>query len=205
MKRTKLLLLIIAFIVFVANSAFASLSYDVTINTSSLAGTNGYLYFQYTPLDAANSSATVYGFSSDGTLAGSPSAVVNGTAVSGQLPGSVTFANTNGVNDYNHGITFGNTIAYHLSFSDPGVGGIPGGSSTFSLGLFSDEDGLKPLMTGDGTLYTLSLMNDGTTSSQILATNDVSVTATPIPAAAWLFGSGLMGLAGIRRRMQNNS
>jgi hypothetical protein len=25
-------------------------------------------------------------------------------------------------------------------------------------------------------------------------------TPTPIPAAAWLFGSGLMGLAGVRRR-----
>lgn len=201
MKRIKLLLLIIPFVVCVANSAFASFSYDVAINTSSLSGQDGYLYFQYLPVNAANSFATVYGFTTDGTLAGSPSAAVDGSAVTGQLPGSVTFANTNGINDYNHGIQFGNTMTYHMSFSDPVSGGPAGGSSTFSLGLFSDESGLNPLLTADGTLYTLSLMNDGTASSQILA-NDVSVTPTPIPAAAWLFGSGLTGLVGLRRKMQ---
>jgi hypothetical protein len=40
-----------------------------------------------------------------------------------------------------------------------------------------------------GTQIKVSLMNDG------------SVTATPIPTAAWLLGTGLIGLVGIRRRM----
>jgi hypothetical protein len=31
---------------------------------------------------------------------------------------------------------------------------------------------------------------------------DINTTPTPIPAAAWLFGSGLMGLAGVRRRVK---
>jgi hypothetical protein len=31
---------------------------------------------------------------------------------------------------------------------------------------------------------------------------NLDVTPTPIPAAAWLLGSGLMGLAGIRRRKE---
>lgn len=198
MKRIKQLLLIMAFVVFAANSAFASLSYDVAIDTSSLAGQDGYLYFQYLPVNAAASTATVYGFASNGALAALPSAnVVDNSAVSGRLPGTVTFANTNGVNDYNHGIAFGNTITYHLSFSDPVPGGPAGGSSTFSLGLYSDEGGLNPLL--GGTLYTVSLMNNGTASTQILA-NQATVTATPIPAAVWLFGSGLMGLVGLRRR-----
>jgi hypothetical protein len=30
----------------------------------------------------------------------------------------------------------------------------------------------------------------------------VTANATPIPAAAWLLGSGLMGLVGIRRKMK---
>ena len=48
----------------------------------------------------------------------------------------------------------------------------------------------------------VNLANNGSTStSQWTATT--TATATPIPAAAWLLGSGLMGLVGIRRKMQN--
>jgi hypothetical protein len=34
---------------------------------------------------------------------------------------------------------------------------------------------------------------------------NVSVSAVPIPAAAWLFGSGLIGLAGLKRRQKANA
>ena len=50
MKVMKLQLLIIAFVLLIAGSAFASLSYDITINTSSLDGQGGYLYLQYDPI-----------------------------------------------------------------------------------------------------------------------------------------------------------
>ena len=61
--------------------------------------------------------------------------------------------------------------------------------------------GLTPLVTGDGNLLSISLANDGTAQ---VASFDTTAqgTPTPIPAAAWLLGSGLMGLAGIRRRKQ---
>jgi hypothetical protein len=32
----------------------------------------------------------------------------------------------------------------------------------------------------------------------------VEATPTPIPAAAWLLGSGLMGLVGVRRRVKKS-
>lgn len=35
---------------------------------------------------------------------------------------------------------------------------------------------------------------------QIIGLNNVNVTPTPVPAAAWLLGSGLLGLVGLRRR-----
>ena len=35
---------------------------------------------------------------------------------------------------------------------------------------------------------------------QVIGLDDVNITPTPIPAAAWLLGSGLMGLAGFRRK-----
>lgn len=204
MKFMKIKLLIIAVIMFAASSAFASLSYEVTVNTSSLAGDTGYLYLQYEGINAVASTATVSNFVTDGSLGAQDTVdVVNGSAVTGTLPGSVALANTNSVNDYNHAITFGNSLSFLVSFaSTPGTPA--GGASTFSLGLFSDALGTNPLLNTNGgnyagTVVLVNLNNDGTTSASSL---DITTTATPtpIPAAAWLLGSGLMGLAGIRRR-----
>ena len=60
MKFMKIKLLIIAVIMFAASSAFASLSYDVTVDTSSLNGTSGYLYLVYGGMNQALS--TSHGF-----------------------------------------------------------------------------------------------------------------------------------------------
>jgi hypothetical protein len=40
--------------------------------------------------------------------------------------------------------------------------------------------------------------NDGENSS--LLGVDIQTSAVPLPAAAWLFGAGLIGLAGVARR-----
>lgn len=199
MKFLKLHLVIIALVIFSANMAFAAFSYNVSVDTASLNGTNGYLYFSYIPVNGADSTATVSNFFTDGSLYATNSlAVFDGSAVTGMLPGSLVFANTNGVNDYNHGITFGNTINFVLALSTPVSGGIDGGSNTFSLGLFQDEDGLVAAL--NGTQFTVDMLNDGSTAVQML-TAQTDVTPTPIPAAAWLFVSGLAGLVGVRRKM----
>lgn len=77
--------------------------------------------------------------------------------------------------------------------------------------VFKSSDGLSYLnIWGNGassyTLFQLGGTYDSTTGkyTEIYGpqiNGAVSATATPIPAAAWLFGSGLAGLAGIRRRM----
>ncbi len=204
MKFMKIKLFVIAIIMLAASSAFASLGYEVTVDTSSLIGQSGYLYLQYDPLNAVASTANVSGFVTDGTLGAQDTVdVVNGTAVTGSLPGSVTFANTNGINDYNHAITFGNSLSFLVSFaSTPGTPA--GGVSTFSLGIFGDAFGLNPLLNTNGgnyagTVAMINLQNDGSTSTQILDSS-TTATPTPVPAAVWLLGSGLMGLVGLRRR-----
>ena len=205
MRLLKITLLITAVMLFAASAAFASLSYDITVDTSSLSGTDGYLYLQYIPVaNAVNSSATLSNFLTDGTLGSQSLNVVNGAAVTGTLPGSVVFLNANGINDYNHAIHFGNGLSFNLVLDSANFGAPSVGSSTFSLGLFSDEFGMTPLVTSDGTFLSVSLMNDGTATAQVFANGTTAnASPTPIPAAAYLFGSGLLGLVGIRRKIQN--
>jgi len=209
MKVMKLQLLIIAFVLLIAGSAFASLSYDITVNTSSLSGQTGYLYLQYDPINnAVASTATLSGLTMIGGSMGARDTAdeLSGGAVTGALPSTVVFANTHGLNDYNQAITFGNSLNFILTFASTPKAGTSG-VSTFSLGLFADQYGNTPLINTNGGGYagtgvTVNLNNDGSTSTTSMDST-TTATATPIPAAAWLLGSGLMGLVGIRKKMQN--
>jgi hypothetical protein len=205
MNFLKIKLLVIAVIMFAASSAFASFSYDVTVNTSGFAGSTGYLYLQYATIDkAVSSTATVSLLSTDAIFGAQDTVnVTNGSAVHGTLPANVTFTNTNSVNDYNQAVTFGNTLSFLVSFASTPKADTPA-VSTLSFGVFGDAFGGSPLLNVNdpniaGTVAVINLFNDGGTSAQSF---DASTTATPtpIPAAAYLLGSGLMGLFGIRRK-----
>jgi hypothetical protein len=170
----------------------------VTVDTSGLSS-SAYLYYQFNPGTDITPSATATVVNLTGAVLGSTGVVVDGTYVSGTLPGAVTFTNTGAVNDYNHAVTLGNTLTYNLSFA----GGVSTDSniqsnSVFSFGLFQDENGTVPLITEDGVLYTVALNPDGTTSTALFS-DKVTVTPTPIAGAAWMLASGLVGLVGVRR------
>lgn len=192
MKRTIIRLLVIAVIMFGATSAFADYSYNFDVNTSGYSGQTGYLELQFNPLLSTGlASAAVSNFTSDATLGAMQ---VNGN-VTGALPGAVTINNTTGWNDYYQALTYGNTLHFSLNLTGATAG------NTFTLSFF-DASGSTPVLTNDltnGFAATVGLNSTGA----VLTNNSDQTTAspTPIPAAAWLFGSGLMGLAGVRRRM----
>jgi hypothetical protein len=57
--------------------------------------------------------------------------------------------------------------------------------------------------TGTGTAPAHAFAYAGTNAQYVLQTNNpigLQVNAVPLPAAVWLFGSGLLGLASMRRR-----
>jgi len=75
-----------------------------------------------------------------------------------------------------------------------------GGSDQFILGLNS----------GGSWLADTSVVSVGTNAFQVsfgnagtLVTVDVRIVPTPVPAAVWLFGSGLLGMVAIARRRRS--
>lgn len=80
------------------------------------------------------------------------------------------------------------TAGYYDSIDIPynlqGIGSLPG----------TDLFGVLP--AGDYTIFLLPSFNGGTLSYDV----SITVAAVPVPAAVWLFGSGVLALLGIGRK-----
>ena len=193
MKLLKIKLLVVAAFMFAASSAFASYGVDFNVNTSSLNGQSGYLELQLNPgLSLGSASAQVSNFNSDAVIVGAAALTGN---VSGALPGAVDFNNTGAWNDYFQQVSFGNSLNFRVDLS-----GAAGNSFALS---FYGADGVTALLTNDtvnGFASTIDLNATGASLNNL--SSQVAATPTPIPAAAWLLSSGLMGLVGMKRRKQ---
>ena len=203
--------------IYSAGPAWAGqLSYEVTIDTSAINGTSGYLDLQFNPGTLPGTqlaTAVVEGFTSDGTLAIGPLSGVTGD-VTGTLPGAVSFDNQTVFNDDFEGITFGNSIQFELVLSGPAVltpDGVSTSGSTFGVGLW-DSTGSIPLLTSDpngfvGTVD-INLDGSGTTTNFLTDAGGPAVvtftpetpTVTPEPDSILLFGTGLAAIIGFVRR-----
>lgn len=98
---------------------------------------------------------------------------------------------------------------FHFRINDPDVlivsatGSLPGGPITGET--FNDANGARadfefyatPLLIGE--VANFSIYTDNTITGGLF-TISAYPTPVPVPAAAWLLGSGLLGLAGIRRK-----
>ena len=175
---------------YIAGLASADIvTYDVTVDTSSIATTAGSLDFNINPgpLVSQTASVQILNFSSDGSPTGSPT--LTGDA-SGALPGTLTFDNGTGFNDYFQELTFGTTISFDVSLYGPALASPDGTStsgSTFAFSMFSNAAGTVPALTNDttdGFAFTVEVNLDGTTT----ATN--SSDQTTVSAAS---GSGTPG------------
>lgn len=187
-----------------------AITYDVTVDTTSVSGTAGSLDLNFNPgpLVTQAASLQILDFASDGTLDGSP--MLTGDA-SGALPGAVTFDNGTAFNDYFEGFTYGNTISFDVSLYGPALSSPDGTStsgSTFAFSMFSDSAGTIPALTTDttdGFAFTVDVNLDGTTTvtnfSSQTGVVPQGVSSVPEPKLAVLV-LGAVGLVASRRRLQ---
>jgi hypothetical protein len=122
------------------------------------------------------------------------------------------------------GDPFGNLGILQLNFLDSGGNELPGGVQvtvdpfgTADVDLSVIQDGAEisdwtglslsavaPAGTAEVEVFLLHIQTgDPCCSGGSLFWDDVSLTAVPVPAAVWLFGSGLLGLVGVARRRRS--
>jgi hypothetical protein len=178
-------LFVASFLCFASMASAASITYDVTVDSSSISGTAGSLDFNFNPgpLVTQSASAQILNFTSDGTLAGSPTLTGD---VAGALPATLTFDNGTGFNDYFEGFKYGSTISFQVRLYGPTLSS-PNGTSTsgsaLAYSMFSDAAGTIPALTTNttnGFAFTVDVNLDGTTTVTNFS-NETTVTAVPAP------------------------
>jgi hypothetical protein len=175
-------LLVAALLCCASMASAAPVTYDVSVDTSSISGTAGSLDFNFNPgpLATQPASAQILDFMSDGMLAGSPTLTGD---VAGALPGTVTFDNGTAFNDYFEGFTYGSTLSFQVSLYGAALSS-PDGTSTsgsaFAFSMFSDAAGTIPALTTDtanGFAFTVGVSLAGTTA---VANSSAPTTVTPV-------------------------
>lgn len=105
-------------------------------------------------------------------------------------------------------LTFGGNV---FNLLDIDTAGFSEGASSFTLTDSNahtqviDSSGITAIsgMT-DITFVTFNIDQDQLGGAEFVGLNEMTVSAAPIPATAWLFGSGVMGMLGWKRKKHNS-
>ncbi len=93
---------------------------------------------------------------------------------------------------------FNYSVLDTLNFFDDRL--MSGDSARFLFGTLTPNENIAPGSYSTGT-FSLSFRNSpSSTDPQALSNITVNVSTVPLPAATWLFGSGLIGLVGFAKR-----
>jgi len=107
------------------------------------------------------------------------------------ITSSGSYDASNGSGSFNGSITIGSLLT--ADFTQLTIIDLSGGDYSFS----GDVNYTGGSMKGN---FSSGRIEGTTTSTNIVVAKLGQITVVPVPAALWLFGSGLLGLAGIARR-----
>jgi hypothetical protein len=185
-------------IVVLLSSRAQALPIRITIDTSSLAGTNATLAFDLIDGGLPANSMTIFGFASDGTLGAASST----GDVTGTFPGTVQIADTAFFNEYLQSIKLGTLLAF--SFDTTGNAAAPGSfPDAFSFFLLDAGAMASLVSTSDPTgadsllVYSIGEANPLVTFFSNAVTIGVGQTA-PEPGALALAMAGLLAFGVVR-------
>lgn len=175
-------------------SAWAETWY-VNLDTSTLLGQTGWLDFQFNPADssAPATTATLAGFLSNGALSPAPTPTGD---VAGDLGSILIFGNSQALNDWLQGFTFGSQLSFSVNIDTP-TPNTSGSGTAFSLSLY--DASYNSLLADPvwGAALVLNA-NDNGLVNVLAQTASVSLTTSPVPephnALLLLVGLGLIGL-----------
>ena len=197
-------LLAVGLLLWTAHAAHADAIYQVAVNTSSIAGTAGSLDFQFSAGSGETQAASARILNFAGGTLGSASRV--GEVTGGPLPSAVTIGNgvqsNSGLNDFFETFTYGSSLTFTLNLSGPAVtapNGMSTGGSEFFFLMFSDANGVNPVLTTDpnGVAATVTVNPNGSTSTAAVSR---AVSFVPEPGSVALVGSALALLIGMQKR-----
>jgi len=176
-----------------------AISYTVSVDTSTLAGADAVVAFQFNPapgVDSPSATATVADFA--GASASDVSETVGGVT-GGLFPGPLVLENSPSLNYFLQPLTLGASFSFSLSFTD----NVPPGNdgSYFGLSLV-DADNL-PLLPSDpdGVLLAIDLFPGQTPELTNLSPTFVTIAVIPEPGTYALMLAGVLMLAGCVRRL----
>ncbi|WP_179958353.1 NF038129 family PEP-CTERM protein [Chitinimonas arctica] len=184
-------------------SAGASVSYDIRVDTSSLAGSQGHLDFGLIGLnDSPLAGASITGLSG-GSLLG-PVQLDGGAAA---VAGGWALDNGQAFNAVFGAWQFGQQLGFRLTFSGDWQTNPLGSGNTFAFKLWNQAaDATLLTNDGNGDLLRFELLPAGRIEAVTFDRDGqghgspVSITAVPEPETAAMLMAGLMVLAAVKRR-----
>ena len=204
MKRNCFAAMIFAGAMLAASGARADATFAVSLDTSSIAGTDGQVVFELIDGDGAldNNSVSLSSFDLGGGTVDAPADYLGTSGVSGDLSGAVAMDDSGGTALFTQLVTFGSSLMFRLSTTNLFSGsGAPDG---LSMGLYTPDLGacysndqasctVLQLGLGGGTLTPASFTLTGA-FAQGLPAPVVTLASVPEPGSLLLFVAALVGL-----------